>query len=119
VPSDPRRDPAWTFALFERRYSREDGAGRPPADAAADNAVPSVSSPFDIRWNETVDDTTRLQFEAELGLTDAQRVARDSRGRTWEYRLRTPTRERVRAIVLHPSVEDTARIDAQRFEIVQ
>jgi hypothetical protein len=81
--------------------------------------VPSVSSPFDIRWNETVDDTTRLQFEAELGLTDAQRVARDPRGRTWEYRLRTPTRERVRAIVLHPSVEDTARIDAQRFEIVQ
>ena len=119
VPSDPRRDPAWTFALFERRYSRGAGVGRPPADAAADNAVPSVSSPFDIRWNETVDDTTRLQFEAQLGLTDAQRVARDPRGRTWEYRLRTPTRERVRAIVLHPGVEDMARIDAQRFEIVQ
>ena len=81
--------------------------------------MPSVSSPFDIRWTETVDDTTRLQFEAQLGLTDAQRVARDPRGRTWEYRLRTPTRERVRAIVLHPGVEDTARIDAQRFEIVQ
>jgi len=46
-------------------------------------------------------------------------VARDPRGRTWEYRLRAPTRERVRAIVLHPGVEDMARIDAQRFEIVQ
>ena len=66
-----------------------------------------------------MDDTTRRQLEAELGLTEAQRVERDPRGRTWEYRLRMPTRDRVRAIVLHPSVEDTARIDAERFEIVQ
>jgi len=119
VPSDPRQDPAWTFALFERRYSREDGAARPNADAAADSAVATVSSPFDIRWSEAVTDAARLQLEAELGLTEAQRVERDPRGRTWEYRLRMPTRERVRAIVLHSSVEDTARIDAQRFEIVQ
>ena len=66
-----------------------------------------------------MDDTTKRQLEAELGLTEAQRVERDPRGRTWEYRLRMPTRDRVRAIVLHPSVEDTARIDAERFEIVQ
>jgi hypothetical protein len=119
TPADPRRDPAWTFALFERRFSREDGAARTAADAAADSAVAAVSSPFDIRWKEDVDDTTRRQLEAELGLAEPQRVERDPRGRTWEYRLRTPTRERVRAIVLHPSVEDTARIDAERFEIVQ
>jgi hypothetical protein len=119
MPGDPRRDPAWTFALFERRFSREDGVARAPADAAADSAVATESTPFDIRWKEDVDDTARRALEAELGLTDAQRVERDPRGRTWEYRLRTPTRDRVRAIVLHPSVEDTARIDAQRFEIVQ
>ena len=119
VAADPRRDPAWTFVLFERRFSREDGVARTPADAAADSAVATVSSPFDIRWKEDVDDTTKRQLEAELGLTEAQRVERDPRGRTWEYRLRMPTRDRVRAIVLHPSVEDTARIDAERFEIVQ
>ena len=119
MPADPRRDPAWTFALFERRFSREDGVTRAPADAAADSAVATVSTPFDIRWKEDVDDTTRRQLEAELGLIDAQRVERDPRGRTWEYRLRMPTRDRVRAIVLHTSVEDSARIDAERFEIVQ
>lgn len=117
TPDDPRRDPAWTFAVFERRFNRE-GDARRAADDVADDAVVPISQPFDIRWKDDVDDTRRPQVEAELGLTDAQRVERDSRGRTWEYRLRTPTRDRVRAIVVHPSVEDTARIDAERFEIV-
>lgn len=118
TPDDPRRDPAWTFVVFERRFDRE-GDARRPADEAADNAVVPISQPFDIRWKEDVDDTKKGQLEAELGLTDPQRVERDPRGRTWEYHLRTPTRDRVRAIVVHPSVEDTARIDAERFEIVQ
>jgi hypothetical protein len=117
-PADPRRDPAWTFALFERRYHR-DGDETRPADEAADNAVVPFSSPFDIRWKPEVDEERRRQVEAELGLADGQQVARDSRGRTWEYRLRRPTRDRVRTILLHAAVEDTARIDTQRFEIVQ
>lgn len=117
-PADPRRDPAWTFALFERRYDR-DGEETRPADEAADNTVVPFSSPFDIRWKPEVDDERRRQVEAELGLADAQQVARDPRGRTWEYRLRTPTRDRVRTILLHAAVEDTARIDTRRFEIVQ
>jgi hypothetical protein len=118
TPDDPRRDPAWTFALFERRYVR-DGEGRRPADEAADNAVAPLSSPFDIRWKPEVDETRRRQVEAELGLADAQQVARDPRGQTWEYRLRTPTPDRVRMILLHAAVEDTARIDRQRFEILR
>ncbi len=118
TPSDPRRDPAWTFALFERRYDRE-GESRRPADEASDSAVVPLSLPFDIRWKPDVDETGRRQAEAELGLADAQQVARDPRGRTWEYRLRTPTRDRVRSILLHAAVEDTGRIDTQRFEIVQ
>ncbi len=117
-PADPRRDPAWTFTLFERRYGRE-GETLWPADDAADNAVVPLSLPFDIRWKPEVDETRRQQIEAELGLAEAQQVARDPRGRTWEYRLRTPTRDRVRTILLHAAVEDTARIDPQRFEIVQ
>ena len=118
TPDDPRRDPAWTFALFERRYVR-DGEGRRPADEAADNAVAPLSSPFDIRWKPEVDETRRRQVEAELGLADAQQVARDPRGRTWEYRLRTPTPDRIRMILLHAAVEDTARIDQQRFEVLR
>jgi hypothetical protein len=117
-PADPHNDPAWTFALFERRFDPHDG-GRRPADESADNAVVPLSTPFDIRWKPDVDDTMRRQFEAELGLADAQQVARDPRGRTWEYRLRTPTRERVRTVLLHGAVEDTGRIDVQRFEIVR
>jgi hypothetical protein len=61
----------------------------------------------------------RQQIEAELGLTEAQQVSRDPRGRTWEYRLRTPTRDRIRAVVVHAAVEDTGRVDVQRFEIVR
>ena len=118
TPADPRRDPAWTFVLFERRYNRE-GEERRPADAAADEAVVPLSLPFDIRWKPEVDEGARRQVEAELGLADPQQVARDPRGRTWEYRLRTPTRDRVRTILQHTAVEDTARIDTQRFEIVQ
>jgi len=117
-PADPRLDPAWTFVVFERRFDRS-GDARRLADDAADNAVAPISQPFDVRWKDDVDDASRLRLEAELGLTDAQRVERDQRGRTWAYRLRTPTRDRVRAIVVHPSVEDTARIDGERFEIVK
>jgi hypothetical protein len=118
TPADPRRDPAWTFVVFERRFDPQ-GVGRRPADEAADNAVVPLSSPFDIRWKAEVDQTRRRQVEAELGLADAQQVARDPRGRTWEYRLRTPTRDRVRTILLHAAVEDTGRIDTQRFEILR
>jgi hypothetical protein len=117
-PADPRRDPAWTFALFERRFDRE-GDARRPADDAADNAVVPLSTPFDIRWKPDIDETKRREIEAELGLADPLQVERDPRGRTWEYRLRTPTRDRVRMILIHAAVEDTARIDPQRFEIVQ
>jgi hypothetical protein len=118
TPDDPRGDPAWTFALFERRYAR-DGEGRRPADEGADNAVAPLSSPFDIRWKPEVDGTRRRQVEEELGLADAQQIARDPSGRTWEYRLRMPTRDRVRMILLHAAVEDTARINQQRFEILR
>ena len=79
------RDTAWDYhSEWTERWA--DLRGTQPqtdllkalrADAAADNAVAAVSSPFDIRWKEDV------------------------------------------AIVLHPGVEDIARIDAERFEIVQ
>jgi hypothetical protein len=66
-----------------------------------------------------VDEQARLRFEAELGLTDGQAVERDPSGRTWTYRLRLPTRDRIRSVVVHGSVEDTARIDRTRYEILE
>jgi hypothetical protein len=118
TPADPQQDPAWTYALFERQFSPS-GQSHTTADAAADNTVMPLSLPFDIRWKAEVDEATRRQLESELGLTGGQQVARDPRGRTWEYRLSTPTRDRVRAVVVHAAVEDTGRIDVQRFEVVQ
>jgi hypothetical protein len=105
APDDPRRDPVWTYVLFERRF---------PIAAAK-----PFSAPFDVRWKPDVTDGVRQQLETQLGLTDAQRVTRDPRQRTWEYRLRRPTPNRVRAVLQNASVEDTARIDPERFEIVE
>jgi hypothetical protein len=104
TPEDPRLDPTWTFVLFERRFPI--------------NASRPLSPPFDIRWRPGVSEAGRRGLEAELGLTDAQQVLRDPRQRTWAYRMRRPTRERVRAILMNAAVEDTARIDLERFEIV-
>jgi len=118
TPDDPRLDPAWSYALFERRFSPGNQASRVSPDAAADSAVQPLSTPFDVRWKPEVDEATRPRIEAELGLTEARQVDRDPSGRTWTYRLRQPTRERVRSILMNTAVEDTARIDAPRFEIV-
>ncbi len=115
-PADPRRDPAWSYQLFERRFDRE-GQARALPDVAADAATRPFSSPFDVRWTADVDEPTRRSLESELGLTDGEPVTRDPGGRTWTYRLREPSRDRIRAIVRNPSVEDTARIDTARFEI--
>ena len=119
MPDDPRLDPRWTYALFERRFAPAGSDSRESADGAADNAISPFSAPFDIRWKPNVDDGARSRLEAELGLAEAQRVDRDSSGRTWAYRLRRPTRDRVRSIVTNSSVEDTARIDAARLQIVE
>ena len=104
-PPDPHRDPVWSFVLFERRFPI--AASKP------------LSAPFDVRWKPDVTDGVRQQLETQLGLTDAQRVARDPRQRTWEYRLRRPTQTRVRAVLQNAAVEDTARIDPESLEVVE
>lgn len=119
TPADPRLDPRWTYTLFERRFAPAGESARASADAAADNAVRPLSAPFDIRWKPDVDDQARARLEAELGLAEAQRLDRDLSGRTWTYRLRRPTRDRVQSIVINPAIEDTARIDAARLEILE
>ncbi len=78
-----------------------------------------ASSPFNIRWRTGISDSDRQGFEAELGLTALGQVEDDASRRTWSYRLRAPTPERVRALLEHRAVEDTAGVDVERFEISQ
>ncbi len=118
APTDPRQDPAWTFALFERRYDRE-GEARRPADEAADNAVVPLSSPFDIRWKPEVDETATTPGRGRAGSADAQRwpgIRAGARGSI------VCARRRAIAFVRFSSTRQSrtqARIDTQRFEIVQ
>ena len=88
-------------------------AANAPGEAAR------LSPPFDVRWKPDVTDAGRRAIELELGLTDARPVLRDPRLRTWSYRLRQPTSGRVRSVVTHSAVEDTAHIDRELFQIVE
>jgi peptidoglycan/LPS O-acetylase OafA/YrhL len=78
-----------------------------------------ASPAFNIRWRIDVLDADRLRFEAELGLTALGPVERDQSRRTWSYSLRSPTPARVRTLLEHQAVEDTAGIDTERLQIPQ
>lgn len=95
------------------------GPGIERLNGAATGVTLPLSGPFHIRWKPEVSDALRVRIEQEFGLANARPVERDPRHRTFEYRLPQPTRTRVRALVTNPAVEDTARIDVQRFEIAQ
>jgi peptidoglycan/LPS O-acetylase OafA/YrhL len=88
-------------------------------NGAADGVTLPLSGSFHIRWKPDVSSAARRRIETEFGLKEMGQVTRDPRHRTWEYRLPTPTKARVRALVTHPAVEDTARVDTLRFEIAQ
>jgi len=64
-----------------------------------------------VRWTADVDDARRAALERELQLSRGQR----SEGTTFVYDLDTPTTDTIRAIVQHPSVDDTAHINRIRF----
>jgi peptidoglycan/LPS O-acetylase OafA/YrhL len=76
-----------------------------------------ASPAFNIRWRPGTSDGDRQGFEAELGLTALGPVDRDPSRRTWSYSLRSPTPDRVRALLEHRAVEDTSGIDSNRLEI--
>jgi len=78
-----------------------------------------ASPAFNIRWRPGVSDGDRQGFEVELGLTALGPVERDPSHRTWSYTLRSPTPDRVRALLDHRAVEDTSGIDTDRLEIPQ
>ena len=86
--------------------------------SAYEGEVP-LSPRFNVRWRNDVGDDARGQLEKQLGLVEGEPIREDPRQRTFSYRLQLPLPTRVRSVVQHPGVEDTAGINLQRFEIPQ
>ncbi len=66
---------------------------------------------LNVRWRSDVDVTRRSELERQLGLT----LGEFREGTTWLYTLPTPSTEAIRAIVQHPSVDDTAHVNRVKF----
>ena len=64
-----------------------------------------------VRWTADVDDARRGELERQLRLQRGQH----SEGTTFVYELDPPSTDAIRAIVQHPSVDDTAHINRIRF----
>ena len=83
--------------------------------AVATAVAAPVAAPVDavvkIRWADAVSDEQRPRLERELGLVEP---TFDS-GTTWSYRLVDLRVASVRAIVTHPAVADTDKIDRLRY----
>ena len=68
-----------------------------------------------VRWEAGIDEAERTEAERLLALADGRRALDDAR--TWSYRLLEYSDEKLRAIVEHPSVEDTSGLDRRRFAL--
>ena len=70
-------------------------------------ALPAASVSVNVRWQEGVTEDKRTALESTLHLTEGRLLE----GATWQYALRDYSSENIRAIVEHPDVEDTHRLD--------
>jgi hypothetical protein len=68
---------------------------------------------INVRWRPGLSPDARRFTERRLSLEPSG----ESNDRTWTYVLTTPTKANIAAIVAHPDVEDTHRIDRQRASI--
>jgi hypothetical protein len=66
-----------------------------------------------IRWEASVDVSTRQRLEARFRLVDAERLD----GLTWRYDLIDPSSDTIRTLVRDPAVADTHHIDRSRFAL--
>ncbi len=64
-----------------------------------------------VRWHPDVDASRRGELERQLELSQGEL----KEGTTWLYTLQTPSKEAIRAIVQHPSVDDTAHVNRVKF----
>ena len=78
---------------------------------AVRSAAPAPS--VHVRWSEDVDDRQREALETRFHLSHGEILDR----RTWAYRIEDTTQANVAALVQHPGVEDTHKIDRQSHTI--
>jgi hypothetical protein len=75
---------------------------------------PPHSIRLNIRWKNDVDPGRRAALERELRVSNGDPTEGET-GTTWAYELADPSADNIRAIVQHPSVDDTAHINRVRF----
>ena len=73
--------------------------------------IPTRPVPINVRWIDAVTDAEREALEQQLGLT----LGSPTEGTTWAYTLIDPSTSKIRAIVQHPRVDDTAHVNRIRF----
>jgi hypothetical protein len=86
-------------------------AGLAAVQAALAAATPRVPVTINVRWAPAMADADRPGLESRFTLSDGQR----GEGTTWRYTLADTSSANVKALVTHPSVEDTSNIDRANF----
>ena len=81
--------------------------------AASPALVGTPGARIYVRWAPDVDDSVRARLERDLGLSDG----RVHEGATWIYTVRDVSRPHISAIVQHPAVADTHKVDRQTFDL--
>jgi hypothetical protein len=72
--------------------------------------LPTVS--VNVRWQENVAEAERGALESQFNLTRGRALE----GTTWQYELLDYSRDNIRALVEHPTVEDTHRLDRALYQ---
>jgi hypothetical protein len=68
---------------------------------------------INVRWQATIDESTRRVAEARLRLLDGRPIDAG----TWRYDLIDPSGDNVRALVQDPAVADTHELNRQDFSV--
>ncbi len=68
---------------------------------------------INVRWSSGVDEAQRAELEARFGLANGTPLEPP----TWSYQLENTNRSNVSALVAHPDVADTQKIDRRTFEV--
>jgi len=68
---------------------------------------------INVRWSSEVDGPRRAELEARFGLANGTPLEPP----TWSYRLENTNRSNVSALVTHPDVADTHKINRNTFEV--
>ena len=81
--------------------------------ATLDNTDARVGAVIKVRWVDNLGDTERTALERALGLYRAEL----SEGTTWSYRVPDASPQRLREIVAHDMLADTAGFDRGTLQL--